>query len=121
MPSRLIVSRGLADLFRQLAHADRLRLIEELRNGEKDVTSLAMALSLPSSRVSQHLSLLRAHHLVEERRDGRNHFYRLAQPFVADWILDALPLVDVRARLGEADHIDAARALWRKKDPTSPC
>lgn len=119
MPSRSIVSRELADLFRQLAHADRLRLIEELRQGEKDVTSLALALSLPPTRVSQHLALLRAHRLVEERRDGRNHFYRLAQPFLADWILEALPLVDVRARLEEAEHIDAARALWSAPGPNS--
>lgn len=119
MPSRLIVSRELADMFRQLAHADRLRLIEELRHGEKDVTTLGLALSLPSSRVSQHLALLRAHRLVEERRDGRNHFYRLAQPFIADWILEALPLVDIRARLDEAEHIDAARALWSAPAPNS--
>lgn len=117
MPSRSIVSRELADLFRQLAHADRLRLIEELRQGEKDVTTLALALALPTSRVSQHLALLRAHRLVEERRDGRNHFYRLAQPFIAEWILQALPLVDIRTRLEEAEHIDAARALWSAAGP----
>ena len=35
MPSRLIVSRELADLLKLLAHADRLRLIEELRLGER--------------------------------------------------------------------------------------
>jgi len=119
MPSRLIVSRELADMFRQLAHADRLRLIEELRHGEKDVTTLGLALSLPTSRVSQHLALMRAHRLVEERRDGRNHFYRLAQPFIADWILEALPLVDIRGRLDEAEHIDAARALWSAPAPNS--
>ena len=116
MPSRSIVSRELADLFRQLAHADRLRLIEELRQGEKDVTSLALALALPATRVSQHLALLRAHRLVEERRDGRNHFYRLAHPFLADWVLDALPFIDIRQRLEDADHIDTARALWGVPD-----
>jgi DNA-binding transcriptional ArsR family regulator len=77
-------------------------------------------LVLPSSRVSQHLALLRAHRLVEERREGRNHFYRLAQPFIAEWILKALPLVDIRGRLQEAEHIDAARALWSAPDANSP-
>ncbi|WP_379920914.1 ArsR/SmtB family transcription factor [Erythrobacter sp. R86502] len=116
MPSRLIVSRELADLMKLLAHADRLRLIEELRNGERDVTGLAAALHLPATRVSQHLSQLRAQRLVEERRDGRSHFYRLSHPHLADWILEALPFVDIRARLAEADHIDAARALWSAND-----
>ena len=78
MPSRLIVSRELADLFRLLAHADRLRLIE--------------------------------------RRDGRNHFYRLSHPHLADWVLDALPFIDIRQRLEDADHIDTARALWGVPD-----
>ena len=78
---------------------------------------LAATLDLPATRVSQHLALLRAQRLVEERRDGRNHFYRLAQPFIAEWILQALPLVDIRTRLEEAEHIDAARALWSAAGP----
>ena len=119
MPSRLIVSRELADLFKLLAHGDRLRLIEELRLGEKDVTSLATALDLPATRVSQHLALLRAQRLVEERRDGRSHFYRLAFPQLAPWIVDALQFVDIRHRLEEADHIDNARALWSAVTPSS--
>jgi DNA-binding transcriptional ArsR family regulator len=120
MPSRLIVSRELADLFRLLAHADRLRIIGELRQGERDVTGIAAALDLPATRVSQHLALLRAHRLVEDRRDGRNHVYRLARPYLADWVLDALPFVDIRLRLEEAGHIDTARALWGIPDPKSP-
>lgn len=119
MPSRLIVSRELADLFRLLAHADRLRLIEELRGGEKDVTGLAQSLHLPATRVSQHLALLRAHRLVEERRDGRSHFYRLVPAHLADWIIDALPFVDIRQRLEDAAHIDTARALWSVPGPRS--
>lgn len=117
MPSRLIVSRELADLFRLLAHADRLRLIEELRGGEKDVSGLAAALDLPATRVSQHPALLRAQRLVEERRDGRSHFYRLVPAHLADWIIDALPFVDIRQRFEDASHIDTAPALWGAPDP----
>lgn len=117
MPSRLIVSRELADLFRLLAHGDRLRLIEDLRGGEKDVTGIAQSLDLPTTRISQHLALLRAARLVEERRDGRNHFYRLAHPHLAAWVLEALPFIDIRQRLDNADHIDSARALWGVADP----
>ncbi|MFN4240537.1 MAG: hypothetical protein ACK4E5_07855 [Erythrobacter cryptus] len=61
MPSRVIVSPDLADLMRLLAHADRLRLIEELGPGERTGRELAAALALPSTRLSQHLALLRAH------------------------------------------------------------
>lgn len=117
MPSRLIVSRELADLLKLLAHPDRLRLIEELRLGEQDVSSIAAALALPASRISQHLALLRAQRLVEERREGRTHFYRLVQPRLAGWIVEALQFVDVRNRLDEAAHIDNARARWTAEPP----
>lgn len=117
MPSRLIVSRELADLLKLLAHPDRLRLIEELRFGERDVTSIATALALSASRVSQHLAMLRAQRLVEERRVGRTHFYHLVQPNLAAWIVDALQFVDIRNRLGEVAHIDIARAQWTAEPP----
>ena len=119
MPSRLIVSKELAELLKLLAHADRLRLIEELRIGEKDVTGLAQALDLPATRVSQHLAQLRVQRLVEERRDGRNHFYRLSHPHLAAWIVEALQFVDIRNRLEDADHVDAARAMWSAPGPAS--
>jgi len=89
--------------------------LEEMLDGERmtlDFYYSSPLHFLPDLRDAQHLALLRAHRLVEERRDGRNHFYRLAHPYLADWILDALPFVDIRKRLDEADHIDAARALW---------
>lgn len=112
MPSQAIVSRELADLFRLLAHPDRLRLIAEIRRGEQDVSSLAAALGLPATRVSQHLALLRVHRLVEERRAGRTHFYHLVHPALAAWIVESLQFVDIRNRLDEADHIDTVRARW---------
>jgi DNA-binding transcriptional ArsR family regulator len=117
MPSRLVVSRELADLLKLLAHPDRLRMIEDLRLGEKDVSSIADALDLPATRVSQHLALLRAHRLVEDRRAGRSHFYRLAHPYLAAWIVDALQFVDIRNRLDEAAHIDSVRAMWTADAP----
>ncbi|MGB3470001.1 MAG: metalloregulator ArsR/SmtB family transcription factor [Erythrobacter sp.] len=112
IPSRLIVSKELADLLKLLAHRDRLRLIEELRLGEKDVTSIAAALDLPAARISQHLASLRAHRLVEERREGRNHHYRLTQPAIATWILEALEFLEIRSPLDEGPHIERVRNLW---------
>jgi DNA-binding transcriptional ArsR family regulator len=113
----VIVSPDLADLMRLLGHADRLRLIEELGPGERTVSELAAALALPSTRLSQHLALLRAHRLVAQRRDGRSHFDRLTHPQLAARILDALPFVDIHNRLGEAEHIERVRALWSTQPP----
>lgn len=76
-----------------ISHPDRLRLIAALRRDELDVQSIADALELPATRVSQHLSVLRARRIVDRRSDGRHRRYRLAEPALAHWILDGLKFV----------------------------
>lgn len=119
LPSRIIVSRELAELLKLLAHPDRLRLIEELRLGEQDVGGIAAALDLPATRISQHLAQLRSARIVEDRREGRNHFYRLTHPGIAAWIVEALEFVEVRHRLGESLQINEVRELWTSDAPTT--
>ena len=112
MPSRVLVSRELGEVFKVLAHPDRIRLIEELRGGEKDVNTLAASLDLPGPRVSQHLGLLRLHRIVAERREGRHHFYHLVHPEFAAWIVEGLEFIEGRMTgIGESE-INSARKLW---------
>lgn len=112
MPSRTIVARELADIFKAIAHPDRIRMIEELRAGGLDVNTLAERLGLSGPRVSQHLGLLRLHRMVEDRREGRRAVYSLVQPEFAAWILDALAFVEGRNRpVGR--EIEMARRLWK--------
>ena len=87
MPTRLIAAQELARLFNALSHPDRIRIVEELRDGERDVNALQAALGVTHSRTSQNLSVLRMHRVVAERREGRHVFYRLVQPDMATWIL----------------------------------
>ncbi len=117
MPSRIKVAEELAEIFKIIAHPDRIRLIEALRFGEKDVTSLANELDLRGARVSQHLGLMRAHRIVEERREGRHHFYHLSQPNLAAWIIEALAFIEGRLTLITPHNIADARALW--SNPTT--
>ena len=112
MPSRVLVAKELAEIFKVVAHPDRIRLIEELRSGEKDVNGLADLLGLPGPRVSQHLSLLRLHRMVEERRDGRHHFYHLVHPEFASWLIHGLEFVEGRMTGVTESEIDSARQLW---------
>ncbi len=83
MASRKIVAKELAGLLGVLSHSDRIQIIEELRRDEKDVGSLRDLLDISASRISQHLSLLKAHRLLEERRDGRHVYYRLTRSRLA--------------------------------------
>ena len=112
MPSRQLVAKELADLFKVVAHPDRIRVIEELRSGEKDVNTLVDILDLPGPRVSQHLSLLRAHRFVEERRDGRHHYYHLTHPEMAEWIIEGLDFIEGRMTGVSRSAIKSARKLW---------
>ena len=116
MPHRILVTKELAVLFSVLAHPHRIRIIEELRDRECDVKSLQEKLSISHSGVSQHLMVLRAHRIVCERREGRRVFYRLRQPGMAGWLLDATAFLEqesVALELREA--IRKTRRAWAAK------
>jgi DNA-binding transcriptional ArsR family regulator len=66
-----------AELFKALAHPTRIRILELLREGEKSVTEMQLALSVEASTVSQQLAILRMKNLVDTRREGNIIFYRL--------------------------------------------
>ncbi len=114
MPSRAFVAKELASIFGILSHPDRVRIIAELRNGERDVNSLQAALGVSHSRVSQHLSGLRAHRLVVERRDGRHVFYHLAHPAMAHWLLQGLAFVEGDLAINEQirNAVEQVRLMW---------
>ncbi|MBL8217350.1 MAG: winged helix-turn-helix transcriptional regulator [Bryobacterales bacterium] len=114
MPARSAVSKELAKLLGVLSHPHRIRIIEELRDNERDVNSLQGLLGVAHSGVSQHLAILRSHRLVAERREGRHVFYHLSQPKLAGWLLDALQFLEISRT--EAEEFRAAleetRSLW---------
>ena len=69
-----------AGLFKVLGHPARVRILELLRDGERNVGELQVALDLDPSGTSQHLSALRKGGLVETRRDGTSVYYRIRDP-----------------------------------------
>lgn len=97
MPHRLLARAELAHLLAVLAHPLRLALLLELRNGERDVTTLMRAVNASQTAVSQSLARLRAARLVVDRRDGRHVRYRLALPGLADWLDGGLALIEDEA------------------------
>lgn len=121
MPFRKIVSKELSDLLKALAHKHRLQIVEELGTGEMDVNALQNILGISHSNVSQHLSVLRAHRIVIERREGRSVFYRLKHPELASWLLEALQfLADDQSDVDEIRQaIDSARQFWSLTSATS--
>ena len=72
-----------------LSHPHRIRIIEELRDGEHNVNSLKEALGISHSGASQKLMVLRANRLASERRGVRRVFFQLRHPEIAGWLLVA--------------------------------
>jgi rhodanese-related sulfurtransferase/DNA-binding HxlR family transcriptional regulator len=65
----------------------RLELIELLCQGEKTVETLARETGISMKLASAHLRELRAAHLVETEKQGKNVIYRIANRAVADfWV-----------------------------------
>ena len=96
-----------------LGHPHRIRIVEELRDGECDVTSLRDTLGISHSGVSQHLMLLRAHGIVFERRQGRYVYYRLRRPAMASWLLEATEFLEQESETLELrEAIRKARRVW---------
>ena len=87
-----VVLKSVAEIFRVLAHPDRLRLIGLLQVDEMDVSQLQQATGISQSAVSQHLKLLKLQHLVEERREGKRVFYHLRIPLVKELVQIAIEL-----------------------------
>ena len=112
--ARSLALTELASMLGVLAHADRIRIVEELRAGERDVNTLAEALETGQARVSQHLALLRAHKLVATRRDGRRVLYHLTRPAVAGWLIEGLDFLQAEVEAGEllADAVARARVRF---------
>jgi ArsR family transcriptional regulator len=71
-----------AELFKALAHPVRIRILELLREGERTVSELQVALELEGSTVSQQLAVLRARTLVTGRKEGTSVYYRVVDPQV---------------------------------------
>lgn len=71
---------GPADVLKALGHPCRLQIVAILTGGEMHVSGLAERLCERQATVSQHLSILRLHSLVERSRANGFMMYRLAQP-----------------------------------------
>jgi DNA-binding transcriptional ArsR family regulator len=70
-----------ANVLRTLAHPRRLEMLHLLAEGPMEVGRIAQEMGVSQPNVSQHLALLRAVGLVDER-NGREMRYQLSDPQV---------------------------------------
>jgi len=83
--TRRTLFKQQARVLKALASESRLMILDRLSRGECSVGALAGLVGSDISTVSKHLSLLRAHGIVEDRRDGNVVYYRLLTPCVCNF------------------------------------
>jgi len=92
--------RPAIDPLEALGDATRRAIVEGLRDGERTVGDLASALPVSRPAVSQHLGVLKAAGLVQERPQGTRRYYRL----------DPIGLVRLQRRLDAMWGLDEVGA-----------
>ncbi len=92
MPMRVL--ENLADVFSALSHPNRIRIVQILAHGERDVTELHSSLDLSQSYVSQQLSVLKNSGLVKVRREGHHAYYSLRHEKLPQLINSGLDLIE---------------------------
>ena len=87
-----------ARMLKALAHESRLLIVDRLSRGECSVGDLRELVGSDLSTVSKHLALLRAHGIVEDRREGTTVYYRLITPCVCNFFTCATQVLKERSR-----------------------
>lgn len=72
----------VAQRFAVLAEPMRLRLIQTLLAGERNVTELVGATGGTQANISRHLQTLITAHILTRRKEGLQVFYRIADPTI---------------------------------------
>lgn len=72
----------VAHRFAVLAEPMRLRLIQALFEGEKNVTELVEITGGTQANVSRHLQTLIAAHVLTRRKEGLQVFYKIGDPTI---------------------------------------
>ncbi len=74
----------VAQRFRVLGEPMRIKLLDQLRQGEATVGELQEALGASQQNISKHLGILHAAGMVTRRKDGNHARYAIGDPGVFD-------------------------------------
>lgn len=108
--SRADAAELLARVFQGLSDPTRLRIVQLLLEGEKNVGELGAALGIPQGRVSSHLMCLRWCGFVATRREGKYVYYRVGDPRVVELVRLAQDLL-----IDNAQAIASCQVIGRER------
>lgn len=98
----------VARRFAVLAEPMRLRLIQALFEGEKNVTELTALTGGTQANISRHLQTLIADRVLDRRKEGLQVFYRIADPSIAKLCNLVCGSLE-RTLARQAAHLEAGR------------
>ena len=98
--NRAVIERA-AGMLRAGGDPARLRILELLLSGERQVSEIAELTKAEMSTTSQRLRVLLNEDLVARRRNGRDMFYRLADAHVETLIRNVLDHADPAVSIHE--------------------
>lgn len=75
------------EFFKALAHPLRIKILEALAEGDKNVNEMQILLGIESSTVSQQLTVLRNKNLVRGIKEGTSVKYSLTDPLIKDLLI----------------------------------
>ncbi|MBJ7336188.1 metalloregulator ArsR/SmtB family transcription factor [Mycolicibacterium sp.] len=101
-----------ANLFKALAHPARIRTLEILSSSDHavPVSEILLATGIEPTLLSQHLAVLKRHHVVRGRRVANSVYYELAHPKISELLLIARGFLADNL-LASRDQLDAFDAL----------
>lgn len=88
----MLVDEQAASYFKALGHPVRIRIVQELLKGPKNVGEVEHSLNISQANASQYLFILRINGIVESSRRGNVKVYSLKEPNKIQHIMDALEL-----------------------------
>lgn len=74
----------MAGVMKALAHPTRLFIVEQLNEGERNVSDLTTMVGIDISTISRHLSILRQAGIITVRKYNNQMIYSLLYPCVLD-------------------------------------
>ena len=101
-----------ANLFKALAHPARIRILEILSAGGRPtpVSEILAQTAIEPTLLSQHLAVLKRHHVVTGHRVGNAVLYQLAHPKISELLVIARTfLADTLG--AQRDQLKAIEAL----------
>ena len=100
----LEVQQFKADFFKALSHPLRIRILELLSEGDKNVNELQSLIGSEGSTVSQQLTILRSKNIVYGQKAGNRVMYSLRDPATVE-------LLDVARRIFNNHLVDTITRL----------